>query len=51
MSDLPPKPEKLSSSATEAEKLDQEDQRIKVAELEKLEEPDEESAAIIGGAA
>ena len=33
----------------EAEKLDQEDQRIKVVELEILEEPTEESAAIICG--
>ena len=31
----------------EAEKLDQEDQRVKVVELEKLEEPTEESAAIL----
>ena len=33
----------------EEEKLDQEDQRIKPVDLEKLEEPTEESAAIVCG--
>ena len=34
---------------SEEDKLDQEDQRMKIVELEKLEEPTEESAAIICG--
>ena len=34
---------------SEAEKLDQDDQRIKVIELDKLEEPTEESASIVRG--
>ena len=36
-------------SISEEDKLDQEDQRMKFVELEKLEEPTEESAAIICG--
>ena len=36
-------------NTNEEDKLDQEDQRIKIVELEKLEEPTEESAAIICG--
>jgi len=36
-------------SMTEEEKLNQEDQRIKEVELEKLEEPTEENAAIVRG--
>ena len=36
-------------STSEEDKLDQEDQRMKIVELEKLEEPTEESAAIICG--
>ena len=36
-------------STSEGDKLVQEDQRMKMVELEKLEEPTEESAAIICG--
>ena len=35
--------------STDEEKLDQEDQRIQEVELEKLEEPTEESASIVCG--
>ena len=36
-------------STSEAERLDQKDQRIKVMELDKLEEPTEEIASILYG--
>ena len=36
-------------NTSEEDKLDQEDQRMKIVELEKLEEPSEEGAAIICG--
>ena len=38
-----------AKTTNEEEKLDQEDQRMKIVELEKLDEPTEESAAIICG--
>ena len=39
----------MKKGDNEEEKLDQEDQRIKPVDLEKLEEPTEESAAIVCG--